>query len=364
MTFIDMFAGIGGFRSGFEKAGKELGIEFRCAGFCEKDKFAVKSYNAMYNTEGEWFESDISKVKTKELPEAEGICGGFPCQDISVSGRQAGLGGERSGLFYELLRIIRGAKPRWFVLENVENLLYINRGRDFTAVLCALSEVGYYLEYAVLNSADYGVPQSRKRVYIVGHTRSECCGKILCVRQTGGKNPVQIKGGQQAERIYSAMGTSVSLKSEAGGGGGHTGLYFIDLNENGKITENARTIQSRYYKGMCGHFKYEMSGVIIQRGRGYNKGGIKEIAPTLTSRCYDQNNLLLSLNEVQYNYRIRRLTPLECFRLQGFSDEQFYAAQSVNSDNQLYCQAGNAVTVNVAYEIGRKLMQVYGGNGI
>lgn len=133
MKFIDFFAGIGGFHSGLERAG------MKCVGWCEYDKFAQKSYRAIYDTEGLWFADDIRKVRGWDVPKADLWTFGFPCQDVSIAGKQKGIKrGTRSGLFYEIMRLIDEAqenRPEWLIAENVKNLLSIDGGRGFFAVL-------------------------------------------------------------------------------------------------------------------------------------------------------------------------------------------------------------------------------------
>lgn len=138
MQFVDFFAGIGGIRLGLEQAGH------KCVGFCEFDKYARTAYKAMYDTEGEWESHDVRTVRPYDVPTADLWCFGFPCQDISVAGKQKGLQeGERSGLFYEIMRLLAGRRqedrPRWLLVENVKNLLSIGNGFDFARLLC---EVG------------------------------------------------------------------------------------------------------------------------------------------------------------------------------------------------------------------------------
>lgn len=165
MKFIDFFSGIGGFHSGLERAGME------CVGWCEFDKFAQASYMAMYDTTNLWFGNDITKVRGWELPKADLWIFGFPCQDVSIAGKQKGLKEDtRSGLFYEIMRLLdecKENKPKWLVCENVKNLLSIDGGTGFLNVIGEMAERGYSIEWKVYNSKDYGVPQNRERVYIV-----------------------------------------------------------------------------------------------------------------------------------------------------------------------------------------------------
>lgn len=396
LNFIDICAGIGGFRLGLERAGH------KCIGFVEKDKFAVKSYKAMYDTEGEWYRDDITKIKANDIPDADCWCFGFPCQDISIAGKQRGLEGERSGIYYDIIKLIKGKKeenrPEWLLIENVKNLLSIDSGWGFSRVLSELDEAGYDAEWQVLNSKDFGVPQNRERVYIVGHLRRRGTRKILPVTGENSTTLKQIIGGRQGSRVYAVNGLSITLSSKGGGLGAKTGLYFIDLANKGKIklAENARTIQARYHKGMSKRYG-ENSGVLEYRAiaspdmankkqNGRRAKEAEEPMFTLTGR--DRHGIIEAVGGIDIGQssdfqrgilkglakclraskpcgavmlrtegfkRIRRLTPRECFRLQGFTDELFEKAAAVNSDTQLYKQAGNAATVNVVYAIGKKI---------
>lgn len=154
MTFLDFFAGIGGFRKGFELCG------MRCVGHCEIDKYADRSYRAIHDVkEDEWYAADITKVAPADLPRADLWAGGFPCQDISVAGRQRGLDGARSGLFFTLAQLVKGQspenRPTWIVLENVKNLLSIHGGWDFATVLDTLASLGYHMSKGHFTSSGH-----------------------------------------------------------------------------------------------------------------------------------------------------------------------------------------------------------------
>ena len=297
-TFIDFFSGIGGFHSGFEKAG------MKCVGWCEFDKFAQKSYRAMYNTERLWFSDDVRKARGWELPNATIWTFGFPCHDVSIAGKQKGIRrGTRSGLFFEIMRLIdecEDNKPQWLVCENVRNLLSIEGGRGMLTVLSEMDKRGYDAEWKIYNSKNYGVPQNRERVYIAGRLRGGSATELLPIARENAKTLKQIVGGSQGMRVYDPEGTSCTLSAQGGGMGAKTGLYTI--------TE---------------------SGI-------HNLGVLVDNEPI----------------------RIRKLMPKECWRLQGFTDEQFNKAQDVNSNSQLYKQAGNAVTVNAVYEIGKHIVEL------
>ena len=405
LTFIDFFAGVGGFRLGFELAG------LKCIGFCENDKFALKSYKAMFDTKGEWHKDDINTIKSEEIPYADIWCGGTPCQDVSIAGMRKGLSGDRSGLFFKFIELLKGKdekdKPTFIVLENVKGLLSSHRGFDFTEYLHQISQAGYDAIWQVLNSKDFGVPQNRERVFLIGHLRSRGRREILPITRENSATLKKIIGGCQGERVYDPKGISCTLTGCGGGGGGKTGLYFIHQSTTKKkITNNSRCITSRYTAGIVnrsasnsavlearavltperinkrqngrrmketGEPMFTLTsgdrhGVAIKEAtkKGFAEAHVgdsinlsfpnsktrrgrvgKEIAQTLDTSC-EQGTLT-------ENLRIRRLTPRECFRLQGFPDSLFDKARKVNSDAQLYKQAGNAVTVNVAYEIAETI---------
>ncbi|EJY56447.1 DNA-cytosine methyltransferase [Alicyclobacillus hesperidum URH17-3-68] len=170
MTFIDLFAGIGGMRRGLEEAGCS------CVGFVERDKFARRSYEAIFNTKGEWSAHDIQTVHAQAMPRADSWTFGFPCQDLSVAGRHRGFTGERSSLFFTVMRLIRELpedhRPEWLVAENVVGFLSCKRGYDFLAAQTALAESGYDCEWDVLGATSFGIPQHRDRVFLVGHARN------------------------------------------------------------------------------------------------------------------------------------------------------------------------------------------------
>lgn len=460
MTFLDLFSGIGGFRTGLEKSGH------KCIGHVEIDKYARRSYEAIYGLlpckfpdsatpnggrlctaeirdacggictcKGEPYAKDIKHVTAGEIPRAEIWTFGFPCVDISLSGKMAGLRGSRSGLFFTVTGLLSGTpaqdRPEWLLVENVKHLLASEAGWAFTTVLSALSDIGYDCEWQGVNSKDFNVPQSRERVYIVGHLRGRGGRKILPV--TGANTAVikQIKHGRQGERIYDPYGgLSITLTSEAGGFAGNTGLYavaanrtegllgpldaartltasdfrginrnqgqnaalvptpprpecmhFIDMNDGAAITDVARCIKAKQNAGIV-HHRGETSGVFLCYGcTGAGPQAVPAKGRQCVAPCQDrdlfvccsqcggdgihagqpdgkrQANLTSCGQGTFVCCRIRKLTPRECFRLQGFSDEQFERAAAVCSDSQLYRQAGNAVTTTVVYEIGLKLRE-------
>lgn len=223
IKFFDMFSGIGGFRSGLEALDG-----FECVGYCEIDKYAKKAYEAIYDTEGELYFEDARTIDPKDLPHIDLIVGGFPCQSFSICGKRGGFEDARGTLFFEIARIAEVKRPKYLLLENVPGLLNHDSGRTFATILSTLDELGYDVTWQVLNSKDYGVPQARRRVYIVGYNREKCTGKVLSFTQASGDAPLQLKGGCQGKRLYSSDGVGVTLTSGTGGFGGKTGIYLIE----------------------------------------------------------------------------------------------------------------------------------------
>lgn len=442
MKFIDFFAGIGGFRRGMELAGHE------CVGFCEFDKFATASYISMHlltddqrkaledipikqrqkeilkekYRNGEWYANDIRRVYAGDIPKADCWCFGFPCQDISVAGKQAGFQGNRSSLFFRVMYLVgqleEEDKPTYLFIENVKNLLSVNGGWDFTRLLVAMEQEGYDAEWQVLNSKDFGVPQNRERCFIIGHLRSRSSAEVFPVEGTDGENCVSLNlfgclngRNSQRDRVYSDAGLAPTISTKPRGNTEPKVSILFDASHIGqdgrtKANENSSKIAfpvltpDRVEKRQNGRrFKddgepmftltgQDRHGVAVEVKEATKQGyaecrvGIdtvnlsvpgsktrrgrvgKEIANTLDTSCnqgiFVQVSEELTVYAVWYEkyqcyIAIRKLTPRECFRLQGWPDDYFEKAQFVNSDSQLYKQAGNGVTVSVIKAIAKKL---------
>ena len=345
MKFLDLFAGIGGFRLGMESAGHE------CIGFCEIDKFARASYKAIHNTEGEIELHDITRVTDDEVRatgEVDVICGGFPCQAFSIAGARRGFEDTRGTLFFEIARFASILKPKYLFLENVKGLLNHDKGNTFKTIIGALDELGYDVEWQVLNSKNFGVPQNRERVFIIGHLRGQRTKNIF---PFGRKSE---KSDNQQSKIEIVGNT----KNPSGTGKGTGSVVY---NSNGLVG----TLCARDYK--------EPKQIAIPKIRvkeatkqGYAEATIGDSinlsypnSKTRRGRVGKQiaNTLLTGESQgiVEPDFRIRKLTPRECWRLQGFPDWAFDKAQEVNSNSQLYKQAGNSVTVNVIAAIAKEL---------
>lgn len=382
MKFLDLFAGIGGFRLGLEQAGHE------CVGFCEIDKFARQSYKAIHNTEGEREYHDITTVSNEEWRTLRGtvelICGGFPCQSFSIAGKRKGFLDETRGtLFFEIARAAEQIKPRTLFLENVRGLLSHDKGRTFRTIISTLNELGYDAEWQILNSKNFGVPQNRERVFIIGHLRGERGREVFPITR---ENPGAIKRivngreshGHSTYDVFGTDGISPTLKTMQGGNLQPKilveGNIYPSNGQNGNVY-NPKGLSPTLSSGTTGNSKNRGIGsnnapkiaikikeatkqgyAIAEQGDSINfslpnsktrRGRVgKKVAQTLDTSC---NQATLTKDMI-----IRKLTPRECWRLQGFPDWAFEKAQEVNSNSQLYKQAGNSVTVPVIYEIARR----------
>lgn len=412
IKYLDMYSGIGGFRSALDAVGG-----FECVGYCEIDKFAKQAYETLYDTKGEMYFEDARNINPDDLPDIDLICAGFPCQSFSIAGRQRGFEDARGTLFFEIARVAAAKRPALLYLENVQNLLSHDKGWTFETILEVLDDIGYDVSWTVLNSANFGVPQSRNRVFITGFLRGRCAGEIFAFIQANPKTLKQRLPGREGNRVYDSNGLAITLTSSAGGFGGRTGLYIlpiksktkigyqfahsgdsintayannntrrgrvgkgiahtetttatlavylIDMNPSPQLTELARCITARQDSGISNR-KGEHSAVLVI---------VKEIMPDeikeLNGIKAEESNtdktagviILSDVEDNQYIAYIRKLTPKECWRLQGFTDEQFNKVKAIGmSDSQLYKMAGNAVTVPAVFAISRELKRIfYGG---
>ncbi|WP_433959330.1 DNA cytosine methyltransferase [Cytobacillus horneckiae] len=374
MRFLDIFAGIGGFRLGMEMAGHE------CVGYVEWDDFARRSYEAIHDTKGEWTWYDVSTIDYRDIPRAECWTFGFPCQDISIGGKQEGFRGNRSSQFFAVTKRLRQIKewdseklPSFLFIENVKNFLSVNNGWDFLTAQIELDEIGYNLEWDVLNSRNFSVPQNRERVFIIGHLRGRSTRKVFPLENSNRSIGKDIKilahrdGYRRNTQVYDIDGSVEAIDTAQGGGRGPHVLVVGNVNPSGNGV-NGKVYDSKGLSPTLTTNKGEGPKVMIKEAtkKGYKvaelgdsinlsvigsktrRGRVgKGVANTLDTSC---NQGVLTRDS-----DIRKLTPLECFRLQGFPDWAYDRAAAVNSDSQLYKQAGNSVTVNVIYEIAKRL---------
>lgn len=177
MKYLSLFSGIGGFELGIQNSN----IEMECIGFSEIDKYAKSVYIRHFPQHKDL--GDAREIRTEDLPDFDLLVGGFPCQAFSVAGKRRGFDDTRGTLFFEIARILKDKRPRYFLLENVRGLLSHNKGETFQTILEVLSDLGYVVQWTLLNSADFQVPQRRERVFIEGYIREECGGEVLSVRR-------------------------------------------------------------------------------------------------------------------------------------------------------------------------------------
>ncbi|AFH22790.1 putative DNA methylase [environmental Halophage eHP-35] len=408
IRFIDLFGGIGGFRHGLEQASDR----YECVDYIENDEYAVKSYNEIFGEEHK--PRDVTQLSKSEIKDHDLLCAGFPCQSFSVAGNRQGTDEARGKLFREIVRIAKAKKPEMLLLENVKGILSQKvvedggsvegtKGHAFTEVLQALHELGYCLEWQVLNSKHWGVPQNRERVFIIGHLGGEPGRKVFPIgredrgdtREDGQSenldtvHPNRPEIGQ-AERVYENDGLLPALnggwtpqiKAEGLNTTSDGASYCIDSNymkgtSPGDIGSGRRTqiIQNHRNIEIRNHGR-ESPTLNKKQGGGQlpmilNHQFRPETLPSIEEEGQSGGSGLLYNSDYSYalssspHYKvgkkcIRKLTPKECWRLQGFPDESFKAAEKVNSDTQLYKQAGNAVTVNVIKALGEEI-EVYFG---
>lgn len=382
LTFIDMFAGIGGFHSGMEQAGH------RCVGWIEWDKFARQSYKALYNTDEIYNAKDIQDVKGKDLPKADVWCFGSPCQNLSVAGKRAGITGSQSSMFFEVMRLLGEVKvkPNILIMENVKGLLSSHKGADFEIVKDEFDKHGYAIEYEVLNSKNV-VPQNRERIYIVGHLEGIKYNPVFPIsdkdlsKYQQHKYLSEILDYSADSSFYLGLDKLVQLIENDKK---HTFKPSTDLKVVGNV------MKSNFYNGRVYNPAEGISPTLTTMKGGNRQPKVLEVYATITpDRVHkrqngrrfklnnepsftitrsdkhgiaikylsmpDKNIPAIELDDHTY-LAIRKLTPKECWALQGFSEDQFNKAQQAGvSNSQLYAQAGNAVTIPVIKAIAERL---------
>ena len=381
MKVLSLFSGIGA----FEKTLKNINIEFEIVNYCEIDKYASKSYSLIHNVLEEKNLWDVKKVNTSKLPkDIDLITYGFPCQDISLAGKQKGLFNEdgsqtRSGLFFEALRIIEDTKPKYAVAENVKNLTSKKFNAQFQIVLSSLEAAGYNNYWQVLNAKDYGIPQNRERVFIVSIRKDIDPGSFQFPKPFELK--LRLKDMLEAEvdekyylsesAINYILGNAVNkelkdvikrenmvfnkdiaycLNTKPDRRIGDSNYIIPEIEEeiNVKdylaIKEATKQGYAEAYEGDS--VNLEFPGSETRRGRVG-----KQIAQTLTTGC--QQGVVV---KDKIKLRIRKLTPKECWRLMGFEDSDFEKSNGIVSNTQLYKQAGNSIVVDVLEHILKNLL--------
>jgi len=380
IRFIDLFGGVGGFRLGLEKANDDMELggcgqkeeniktnisdivikpnkrqsTFSCVAYYEWDKYAVQIYNKRFGENHK--PEDVTKVRSEDIPEHDLLCAGFPCQSFSIAGKRRGFQDTRGTLFFEIARILRDKKPKMVLLENVKGLLSHDSGKTFGIILNTLWELGYVGQYEVLNSKNFGVPQNRERVFIFGF-RGECPPKVFPIGQSNEINTNQKQ--EFSEQVSNTIRTNYSS--------GFSNETYVEgeLKYEGAIMseKNKKRLEDREemftLTGQDIHGVMETKPVqMVNKNRAKKPYNPDNREMKLKIRDNDTSYTVKSTAHefmVKQQSQIRRLTPTECERLQGFPDGWTEGV----SDTQRYKMMGNAVTVNVVQAIGKSILEEF-----
>ena len=346
MKYFSMFSGIGGFEKGIEQAYENNQVDNRelrqrarlqsewdssdteskqggneqsqptCIGYSEIDKYAIQIYERHFNHTNY---GDATKIDARELPDFDLLVGGFPCQAFSIAGKRGGLDDARGTLFYDIARIAKEKRPQHLLLENVKGLLSHDNGRTFKLIISTFAELGYNLEWQVLNSKNFGVPQNRERVFIIGHL-GRCCGRqVFPIGQNDGK----------ADELQRHIANTLTARYE---GAQATGTY---------VGESKQHAQKINVVGTLDEGTWAARNESIRRV--YGTDGLAPTIPTGTGGGV--------MPKISTEMRIRRLTPTECERLQGYPD----GWTNFVSDSQRYKTLGNSISVPVVQYLVEKL---------
>jgi len=322
LKYLDLFSGYGGFSLGIQKAYEEMGqpdnsgnikkqwSRPECIGFSEIDKYAIQVYQKHFKHKNY---GNITTINPAELPDFDLLCGGFPCQAFSIAGKRMGFEDTRGTLIYDVFRIIKEKHPKLVLLENVKGLLSHDNGRTFKTIITSLNELGYAVEWQVLNAKNFGVPQNRERVFIIGHFGG-----------FGGRKVFPITG--EVQKDFRIVGQEVS-----------------------------RTVEANYWKGVSpnGHQGSKRQLVRIDEPNPQERGNQPDNSNSIRRTPYTDG------------MRIRRLTPTECERLMGLPDGWLRVGIDENgsevkmSDTQSYKMAGNGVCIPVVEAIVSRLIKNY-----
>jgi len=333
INHLDLFSGIGGFHLGFEKAGFEVNSYFS-----EIDKYAIDVYKN--NFKNSKYVGSVTDVRAEQLPRIDAITFGSPCQDFSLAGKRKGMGGDRSSLITEAIRLIDECRPRFFIWENVKGTFSSNNGEDFWAIIQAFTNIGgYRLEWQLLNTKWF-LPQNRERIYLVGYLGDGSGGQVFPISKVvesfiekgRGNKFIDVynkKYRNESPTLTDPCHNNIRLQ---------VGDYRYDEGFRWRKDNNSPAL----------HLKSNEILVKSATSRGYEEA-IKGVAQTLDTAC----------NQAVFDNKIRRLTPIECERLQGFPDNWTeYGESGRISDTQRYKMCGNAVTVDVVEAVAKNIIKV------
>ena len=356
MRVLDLFSGIGGFHLGLERAGFEVESYFS-----EIDKYAIDVYSN--NFKKATYVGSVTDVRGADLPRIDAITFGSPCQDFSLAGKRKGIGGDRSSLIGEAIRLISECRPSFFIWENVKGTFSSNDGADFWAIIQAFANIGgYRLEWQLLNTKWF-LPQNRERIYLVGYIGDGSRGQIFPIGESVGTNYSSIEEGDTCSCL-----TSTYYKGVAGGRQhikviSATSKGYEEAREGDTINlsvPSSKTRRGRVGKGVAQTLDTHCNQAVIGYTRD-SKGNVinrseKDECNTLHSSSGQGGNT----DQFIKQGRIRRLTPIECERLQGFPDDwtKYGKEKGLISDSQRYKMCGNAVTVDVVKAVAERIKLV------
>jgi len=367
MTLATLFSGIGA----AEFAAREVFNDANVVFACEIDKFARQSYLANHEAPTVFYEDVCDLDARAYAGQIDILVGGSPCQDFSITGQRAGENGERGNLIWQFDRVVSETRPSVFVYENVKGFLSIDGGKSYQRFLGALRGLGYHCHAEIVNTKDYGIPQNRERLYIVGFLNADEYYAFSLAPKTGCGRLADFLDTSVEEKYFLSDRVLAHFRSKHPKFNGK--FEPRDANEGvaATLTTNPGHRRTDNFIKIAGELDiptftrarqiYDTDGVsptlltaknnqetpkVIQRSRGFNKGNEFELCPTISSNSFEQNNLLKS-------ERIRKLTPRECLRLQGFPE----SFKIVVSDTQAYKQAGNAMSVNAIKMVFRRVQK-------
>ena len=392
LKHFSLFSGI----ESFKKALTNLGIDNELVGYSEFDKYVSVALSAIHGASEELNYGDITKIDETKVPDCDLITYGFPCQDISIAGHQKGIveGETRSGLLYDALRIIKYKKPKYAIAENVKNLVGKKFKEDFEGLLLELESYGYNNYWKVLNSKDYGIPQNRERVFVVSIRKDVDDGKFEFPKPyDSGLRLKDLLEVEVEDKYYIDNERTITLSSNLKDK--EMLLGGINVSSQGRVfdgnTEIASCLLHRDYKGLGNQSMTAVAEPIIVASRGRNKQNPSDKTPgspmeqrlepnsegvcNTFRRVYDEDGIAPTIPtcgggniepKVQTDYKIRKLTPKECWRLMGFTDEDYFKAKSAledrfyngrdRSNSQMYKMAGNSIVVNVLEGIFKQML--------
>lgn len=349
LKVASLFSGIGGFEQGFKTSKMQFDLVFAS----EIDKYATQTFS--YNFPITNMVGDIKKVDEKTIPDHDLLCGGFPCQSFSVAGKQKGFNDIRGTLFFDVIRIIKEKQPKYILLENVKNLISHDDGNTIKIILKNISDCNYTFDFTIINSNEAGVPQSRERTYIVGILNGPAeefkndirNNKVSTIKKWANKNNLKtmnffnnIKMKNDTKCIKDILEDNVDKK------------YYLTNSKVKDYIYDYNEISTEPQKKILKEFTLprEIHNDLDRQRRVYSIYGI---SPTLLARSDSPKIIFKDNNE----YQIRKLTPLETLRVQGFSKEFTDNIEKYGmSDTQLYKQSGNAVSPPVISEIINNLL--------